>query len=200
MKLKIKPHCKDSCFIDTDEPFAKSLDYDITCNTTHSFKVGFNLYSIDEEGDDEDIVATVEGVFFRYNRIDEFNIDIVDLADAISADTYKAIITLVDNNLFSEVDIEYMPLVCYLSRLYVYPKYRNNGIATYIYENLQEIFEYVTSDSISILITLPCPQEPTLDERWKNIEDDIMFEKMVSLLNKHEFKPVGEGFYYKSYT
>ncbi len=138
--------------------------------------------------------------FFRYNRIDEFNIDIVDLADAISADTYKTIITLGDNNLFEEVDIEYMPLVCYLSRLYVYPKYRNNGIATYIYENLQEIFEYVTSDSISIFITLPCPQEPNLNGKWENIRDDIMFEKMVKLLNKHKFKPIGKGFYYKSYT
>ncbi len=64
MKLKIKPQYKDSCFIDTDEPFAKSLDYDITRNATYSFKVGFNLYLIDEEGDEEDIVATVEGVFF----------------------------------------------------------------------------------------------------------------------------------------
>ncbi len=200
MKLKIKPHCKDSCFIDTDEPFTKSFDYDVTYNTTYCFKVGFNLYSIDEEGDEEDIVATVEGVFFRYNRINEFNIDIVDLADAISTDTYKAIITLVDNDLFAEVDTEYMPLICYLSRLYVYPKYRNNGIATYIYENLQEIFEYITSDSISIFITLPCPQEPTLDGRWEDIRDDIMFEKMVRLLNKYEFKPVGDGFYYKSYT
>ncbi len=200
MKLKIKPHGKDSCFINTNEPFAKSLDYDITCNITYSFKVGFNLYSIDEEGDEEDIVATVEGVFFRYNRIDEFNIDIIDIADAISDDTYKAIIALGDNNLFAEVDTEYMPLICYLSRLYVYPQYRNNGIATYIYENLQEIFEYVTSDSTSIFITLPCPQEPKLNGNWENIRDDVMFEKMVRLLNKHKFKPVGDGFYYKSYT
>lgn len=146
------------------------------------------------------LLQLLRGVFFKYNRISEYNIDIIDLADTISDDTQKAIITLEDNNLFTEVDMEYMPLVCYLSRLYVYPKYRNNGIATYIYKNLQEIFGYVTSDLTSIFITLPCPQEPASDGMWKNIRDDIMFEKMVRLLNKHEFKSVGNGFYYKLYT
>lgn len=200
MELIIKPYySKKLCFIDTDESFTESFDYEVVYNT-YCFNAGFNLYSADENCEEEDIVATVKGHFFKYNYIDEFDIDIIDLADTISNDTHKAIITLGDNALFSEVDMEYMPLICYLSKLYVYPKYRDNGIATYIYENLQEIFKYVTSDLTSIFITLPCPQEPTLGGRWQNIRDDIMFEKMVRLLNKHEFKPVGEGFYYKSYT
>lgn len=199
MELLIKPYYnKKTCFINTDKSFIQS-DCEINYNTC-CFKAGFNLYLIDENNEDEDIVATVEGQFFKYNRIDEFNIDISYLADTISDDAYKAIITLGDNTLFAEVDLEYMPLICYLSRLYIYPKYRNNGIASYIYENLQEIFEYVTSDSISIFITLPCPQEPTLNGDWENISDDNMFDKMVRLINKHEFKPVGKGFYYKSYT
>lgn len=200
MELIMKPYYnKESCFIDTDKSFTESFDYETMYNIC-GFKAGFNLYSTNEDCEEKDLAATVEGVFFKYNRIDEFNIDIIDFADTISDDTYKAIITLRDNTLFAEVDMEYMPLICYLSRLYVYPEYRNNGIATYIYENLQEIFEYVTGDSTSLFITLPCPQEPSQDGRWKNIGDDIMFEKMVGLLNKHEFKPVGEGFYYKSYT
>lgn len=203
MELRIEPYChKKSCFINTDEPFTESFDYnEVAYNNTYCFKAGFNLYLTDENCEDKVIVATIEGQFFKYNRINEYNVDIIDLADTISDDVYKAIITLADNTLFAEVDMEYMPLICYFSRLYVYPKYRNNGIATYIYENLQEIFEYVTSDLTSIFIILPCPQEPTSDGRWQNVKDDIMFEKMVSLLNKHEFKPIGkEGFYYKSYT
>lgn len=200
MELIMKPYYnKESCFIDTDKSFTESFDYEIDYNDFY-FKAGFNLYPTDEDYEEKDVVATVEGVFFKYNLINEFDIDIIDLADSISDDTYKAIITLEDNSLFAKADIEYMSLVCYLSRLYIYPEYRNNGIATYIYENLQEIFECVTGDQISIFITLPCPQKPTLDGRWKNIRDDIMFEKMVRLLNKHKFKPVGDGFYYKSYT
>lgn len=201
MKLKIKPYYRNNlCVIDTDEPFIQTFDCEDTYNNYFCFKARFNLYSIDEEYEEKDIVATVEGCFFRYNRISEYNIDIIDIADTISRDTYDAIITLANNNLFTEVDIEYMPLVCYLSRLYVYPKYRDNGIATYIYKNLQEIFGYITSDLTSIFITLPCPQEPNSDGTWKNIRDDIMFEKMTRLLNKHEFKSVGNGFYYKLYT
>lgn len=201
MELKIKPYYRNNlCVIDTDEPFIQTFDCADTYNNYFFFKAGFNLYLIDEECEEKDIVATVEGHFFRYNRISEYNIDIIDLADIISDDTQKAIITLANNNLFTEVDMEYMPLVCYLSRLYVYPKYRNNGIATYIYKNLQEIFGYIISDLTSIFITLPCPQEPNSDGIWKNVRDDIMFEKMIRLLNKHEFKSVGNGFYYKLYT
>lgn len=200
MELKIKPYYhKNLCFVDTDKPFTESLDYEDIYNTCY-FKAGFNLYPVDEDCEDEDIVATVEGYFFKYNCIETYDIDIIDLADTISGDVYKAIVALEDNALFAEEGIEYMSLVCYLSRLYVYPKYRNNGIATYIHENLQEIFEYIVSNSISIFITLPCPQEPRLDGMWKNTGDNVMFEKMVRLLNKHEFKPVGDdGCYYKSY-
>lgn len=196
MELIMKPYyIKESCFIDTDESFTESFDY----NDLY-FKVGFNLYPLDEDYEEKDIVATVEGVFFKYNLINELDVDIIDLADTISDDTYKAIITLEDNSLFEKADIVYMSLVCYLSRLYVYPEYRNNGIATYIYENLQKIFEYITSDIVNIFITLPCPQKPTSDGKWKNTGDNIMLEKMVKLLNKHKFEPVGDGFYYKSYT
>lgn len=65
---------------------------------------------------------------------------------------------------------------------------------------IKVIFEYITSDSISIFITLPCPQEPTLDGIWKSTGDDIMFENMVKLFSKHEFKFIGNGVYYKSNT
>lgn len=203
MELLIEPYYrKKSCIIDIDKSFTKSFDYEVAYNDTYCFKVGFNLYSTDENYEDkQDIVATVEGQIFKYNRIDEYNIDIVDLADNVSNDVFKAIQTLADNNLFTDIDIEYMPLVCYLSRLYIYPKYRGNGIATYIYKNLQEIFEYVTSDLTSIFITIPCPQEPISEGKWENVRDNNMFKSMVKLLEKHDFKSVGdEGFYYKSYT
>lgn len=200
MQLRIKPYyCINSCYIDTDVPFTESFDYETTSNTCY-FKAGFNLFPIDEDCKEEDIVATVEGYFFNYNYIETYDIDIIDLADTISSDTCSAIVTLEENSLFTELDIGCRPLVCYLSRLYVYPKYRNNGIATYIYKNLQELFEYVTSGLISIFITLPCPQEPHLDAMWKNTGDEVMLKKMIRLLDKHEFKPIGnEGCYYKLY-
>ena len=200
MQLRIDPYFHiSSCYIDTYEPFAESFDYETTANTCY-FKAGINLFPIDEDCEDEDIVATVEACFFNYNYIEAYNIDIIDLADTISSDTRNAIAILEDNSLLTNVDIGLSPLVCYLSRLYVYPKYRNNGIATYIHKNLQEIFEYITSDPISIFITLPCPQVPISDGRWESIRDDNIFEKMVRLLNKHKFKLVGNGFYYKLNT
>ena len=151
------------------------------------------------DDDEEKIVATVEGCFFKYNFIKDYGIDIIDLADSISGDTCQAITTLENNSLFTKEDIEYRSLICYLRRLYVYPKYRNNSVATYIYNNLREIFEYITSDQISIIITLPCPQNPISGGRWGNTGDEIMLEKMVKLLNKQKYKFLEDGVYYKSY-
>lgn len=48
MKVGIKPYyCIKPCFINTDEPFTESFDYETTINTCY-FKAGFNLFLIDE--------------------------------------------------------------------------------------------------------------------------------------------------------
>lgn len=129
MKLLIKPHYKkDSFFIDTNEAFTESFRYDQTYNNTFCFNAGFDLFLMDEYDEDnecygkKDLVATVEAQFFKTDYINTYDIDIKELADVISGDTYKAILTLIDNNLVDEDKIWEAPLVCYLGRLYVFPQ------------------------------------------------------------------------------
>ena len=118
-----------------------------------------NEYDEDNECyNKKDLVATAEAQFFKTDYINAYNIDIEELADVISDDTYKSILTLLDCNLLDQDRIWETPLVCYLSRLHISSQYRNKGIATYILNNLQEIFEYITSEASHIFITLPCPQ------------------------------------------
>ena len=207
MKLLIKPHYKkDSFFIDTNKSFIESFRYDETYNNIFCFNAGFNLVLMDEYDEDngcynkKEMVATVEAQFFKTDYIYGYDMDIKEFADIISSDTYKAILTLSDNNLLDEDEIWEMPLVCYLSRLYIYPQYRNKGIATYILNNLQEIFEYITSEASRIFITLPCPQEQDKEKRWNNTCNKEMLGNMIKILEKHDFKSIGEyGCYYKIY-
>ncbi len=75
----------------------------------------------------------------------------------------------------------------------MYYKYMN------IFENIQEIFEYITGNEPNIILIYPKPQEPTYDG-WCNIEDknDIMLNKMISKIRQFNFTPVKEtGFYVK---
>lgn len=204
MELLIKPHYKkDSFFVDTNKTFSESFRYDKAYNNTFCFNAGFDLFLMDEYDEDnecynrKDLVATVEAQFFKTDYINTYNIDIKELADVISGDTYKAILTLMDNNLVDEDKIWEVPLVCYLSRLYISPQYRNKGIATYILDNLQEIFEYITSEASRIFITLPCPQEQDKEGRWKNSCNEEMLDSMIKILKNHNFKSIGK---YNCYT
>ena len=207
MELLITPHYKkDSFFIDTNKAFTESFRYDEAYNNTFCFNAGFDLFLMDEYDEDngcynrEDLVATVEAQFFKTDYINAYNADIKELADVISDDTYKSILTLLDYNLLDEDKIWEAPLVCYLSRLHISPQYRNKGIATYIFNNLQEIFEYITSETSHIFITLPCPQEPDKKGRWNNTCNEEVLDNMIKILEKHDFKSIGEhGCYYKIY-
>ena len=207
MELLIIPHYKkDSFSVDTNKSFIESFRYDDTYNNIFCFNAGFDLVLIDEYDEDNECynknekVATVEAQFFKTDYINAYDMDIKEFADIISSDTYKAILTLSDNNLLDEDEIWETPLVCYLSRLYISPQYRNKGIATYILNNLQEIFEYITSEASRIFITLPCPQEQDKEGRWNNTCNKEMLDNMIKILEKHDFKSIGEyGCYYKTY-
>ena len=207
MELSIIPHYKkDSFSVDTNKSFIESFRYDETYNNIFCFNAGFNLVLMDEYDEDngcynkKEMVATVEAQFFKTDYIYDYGMDIKEFADIISSDTYKAILTLSDNNLLDEDEIWETPLVCYLSRLYIYPQYRNKGIATYILNNLQEIFEYITSEASRIFITLPCPQEQDKGGRWNNTCNKEMLDNMIKILENHDFISIGEhGCYIKIY-
>lgn len=201
MELLIKPHYKkDSFFIDTNKAFAESFGYDEAYNNMFCFNAGFDLFLMNEYDEDKDLVATVEAQFFKTDYINAYNIDIKELADVISDDTHKSILTLLDCNLLDQDIIWGTPLVCYLSRLHISSQYRNKGIATYILNNLQEIFEYITSEASHIFITLPCPQEQNKEGKWNNTCNKEMLDNMIKILKNHDFISIGEnGCYYKIY-
>ena len=95
---------------------------------------------------------------------------------------------MLDCNLLDKDRIWGTPLVCYLSRL------------TYILNNLQEIFEYITSEASHIFITLPCPQEQNKEGKWNNTCNKEMLDNMIKILKNHDFISIGEnGCYYKIY-
>lgn len=203
MQLYLKPfYKKDKWIIETNTPFKQDADFE-TLTHRYYIKAGFDLFKIQDEQETDEKVTTVGGIFFRYNDIYNDDIDITEIADVMDTeyteDIFQAINTLEEYALLPGCDLEECELICYLNRVYVYPQYRNKGIATYLFENLQHIFEYITGESTKFAIVYPKPQEPTKDG-WECVNDDdnSMLDKMVSKLNQSDFYPIEDtGFYIK---
>ena len=88
-----------------------------------------------------------------------------------------------------------------MHRLYIYPEYRDKGIGTYIFENVQDIFEYITGNKTKIIIIYPKPQEPK-SNGWGASEDNdgVMLNKMISKIEQFQFYPIEDtGFYIKDF-
>ena len=203
MILSLNPfYEKDGFYIDTDVSFEEDGDFEATVHK-YFIRTGFDLKFVDDEFvETEDRVATIKAVFLRYNNIINDGVDFVDAVDTINTpyteDIVRAVTTLISQRLLPKRQNS-ISLICYLSRVYVYPNFRNKGIASYIFENLQEIFEYIIGEKTNLVIVYPQPQEPT-NGKWYNVEDKAMQEKMVSKLTQNYYKPIGDtGFYFKTY-
>lgn len=206
MDLFFKPfYKKDSYIVDTGISFYDNSDFEAS---VHKYYVnaGFKLLAIDENYSiTEKKVAIVNAIFLNIKNMYNDGINIEDVADVIDTpytdDIVSAIELFFNNNLLPETDFDKTVSLCYLNRVYIYPEFRNNGIATYIFDNIQEIFEYITGEKPHIVLIYPKPQEPD-GNRWRNSEDknDIMLNKMISKIQQFKFVPVKEtGFYIKTF-
>lgn len=207
MELYFKPfYKKDGYIIDTSISFDDDSDFEASVHKYY-INAGFDLYVVnDDYSITEEKAATVNAIFFNIKNIYNDGINIEDIAYVIDTsftdDIVSAIELFLNNDLLPETDFNKTELFFYLNRVYIYPEFRNNGIATYIFENMQEIFEYIIGEKISSILIYPKPQEPS-GYKWRNSEDNdnIMLNKMISKIEQFEFIPVDEtGFYIKNFN
>lgn len=81
----------------------------------------------------------------------------------------------------------------YLATFYIYEEFRNSGIATYLFTNLNKLLKYSLNINLRCLCTFPQPQKP---EEWSNIDNNEMKKIMINISVKNGFKPVGKKNYY----
>lgn len=206
MELWLNPHYeKDGYIIDTDVSIIDDMDFEAHVHKYY-FKTGFELYTVDDSyAPTDNIVAVVETVFFNIKHIYNDNVDIQDIADVIQndfgEDISHAIDIFINNTNYVGNDFEQSELLCYLHRLYIYPEYRDKGVGTYIFENIQDIFEYITGYKTKTIIIYPKPQEQK-SNGWGASEDKdgIMLNKMISKIEQFQFYPIEDtGFYIKDF-
>lgn len=202
----------DYGLLDTEESALHGLfDNEQSYVITGHLRFIFRGNSIDDTIDDdsEDTVATMRVTFFDEMRIinnyrcpsnREMGREMVYIADGISSDLCAAAealaySTALDDKHIGE-DKQVLPIfTCYLDRFYVYPKYRNMGVGSYVHRNIQAILEYAFNLNLRCIITYPCPQEPGGSIEHKGFESvsdeekkNTMLAKMISNLKKGGFK------------
>lgn len=164
----------------------------------YSFYAGFSL----KDDNNGEIIALVNGTFFDEDRIMNEGESLVNVADMINGDIYGAISSLVDDELFTQGLNEnkaMLPLFsCYIERVYIYPNYRNRGIASFVFNNLEQIFWHSFNTPIHCFVIYPKPQQPVSEHEWIDYPDDDgeMLKQMINVISKVGYQKLGDTGYY----
>lgn len=137
-------------------------------------------------------VAIIEGTIFDNNLIENDGEIIDDIADSIDGDVAGAIAML-----YNESDCFVFGEVCYLDRFYVFPNFRQNGIGSYLLNNMQSVLKFLLNANINSFTTFINPHN-YVDKKWICIEDndDGMKEIMVRFYKKYGFNQICDSGYY----
>ena len=162
------------------------------------FNGGFDLH----DDDTDEKIATVSGIFFDEYKILNEGEDIVELADIIDVDVYRAMLDLSKSKLHNQ-DLDenkaWLPLFsCYIERIYIYPKFRSRGLGRYIFENLEQIFLHCFNTYIHSFVIYPKPQQPDEKNGWINSPDadGSILKRMIDILKKTGYKKIGKSRFY----
>ena len=198
--------------INTDKPFNENL-----IPETRGYSVAtLSVNTTEDKGVDEnegDFVANVKFTIFDNEYFENSGTSMIDIADMHDGDVYNALIRLFEKNHPDEMSTiydcqhEYLgnqekinegktftPLcTVYVSRLFVNEKFRGQGVASYIFDNLSEmIFEYYKMYPHCVMIYV----EP--DDKSENQYEE-MKKTMIHTIKKSKFKHLENNWYMRNY-
>jgi len=134
---------------------------------------------------------------FHMDAIELDGENLVDIADSINQEVYDAI------NVVSAIDLlpGYVwerPVLCYLETLYINPEFRGKGIGSWILKNLHELITFYYDTEAYGFVTYPRPSDGHDDSELLEeiIKLDPMYQHMVDLLERNEFKRIDETNYF----
>lgn len=151
-------------------------------------------------GEDNKTVAEMIVTVFDEEMIDSCREDIVEIADDMDGDVYENIGLLTTTEEYEIIPDDFCLIeswVGYIRRCYVYPEFRNKGVATYLLENLALILKRGDSINLRCVSIYPRPQNMETGEYTDNPE---MLNLMKHTFIKAGFKNVRDSLtYVKAY-
>ena len=160
-------------------------------------------YEIEWDENELKVAASVKFRFFDVVAMENNGVDPLFIADAYDGDVLAGMEAVLNSPLMNEFDERISedkrfrdPTDVYIERLYVYPEYRNEGIASMIMENLRNILKVKFNVEPRFIFTVPCPQEPGENGCMENTNDDKMLKLMIKFIESNGFQKLGDSNYY----
>ena len=157
-------------------------------------KFFIDIYVSNLETDTDTKAGFLEGYYILPEEFMEYS-NFSDVCDAHSQELSDMACSLIGKNLkLKEEYANNEDCICYVSDFYIYKKFRNCGIGSYVISELQDILFYYASDVITKTILLPKSRVLTNQRRLQNISDknqnrEQLFKQLVKFykINGFEF-------------
>lgn len=156
----------------TDSEFTSGLSY---YDNSDIFVRKLSLQVFDTDGNRKanNLVGEIEVILLDEDELDYHHLDVLDVVDTYSGEASSAMGALLKFKPYTELPFLTGNTV-YVENFYIYPKYRNKGIATYIWENFGEILKYCIGRKICAITTSIYPI----------LKDNEEAEKMIKIMSK----------------
>ena len=167
-----------SC-ISLDRNFASQID-------DHDVK--FLPVKITMTDEDDNTVAVVEVIVIDsliYNESEYM----FELGDDLEAEFRDALEDFIGSAPFKKLQSDGYSNIAYISRLFVMPKYRHQGLAMYLLKNLESILEETIGFNIGCFLTFICPLDYD-GKTWTPNGNEEMREIMKNLFKSNGFKNI----------
>ncbi len=159
-----------------------------------------NIFASNLEENKDTKIGFIKGCYILPEEFME-TCNFFDVCDAESQELENMAECLIDKNLnLKEKYADETDCICYVSDLYIYKKFRNCGIGSYVLNELHDILYYYSRDIITKLIILPQPRVINNQRHLQNISDknkdkEILKDKLKKLYLKNGFIEIDNSEY-----
>lgn len=161
------------------------------------FPIGIKLYENDEQYNNKELIASIDGIFYDMDYVDNYGFNLFDVFDMHSGDTVNIYDILFDEE--GQFKEEYETLnnnIFYLERIYVEKKYRKQGYAKLLLNQLEDIIKYVAKLNVGIIVVCSQPFEKEDDHDKMIRKDKELQRKLNDLYERVGFKKTGHKYNY----
>ena len=136
--------------------FMKNKKMDITSNidnlAIHPVKIDLFSYNLENEKNG-DLIASITGYYFDMEFMENEGISLFPIFDGDSQEFYELYEALFENDDYRDELEVINENLFYLSDIYVYEEYRQEGYFTMLVNQLEEILKYVVKLNVGVIAT-----------------------------------------------
>lgn len=177
-------------------------DYSETLGSTFS---GLKLYKVTDEYYDDpsgdspykELVGYVHGRYIDVAYAIDNGISMLELLDVADSDTSSLIPYLLDDN--NEIKTEYDQTIYsniyYLDRLFISEKYRGQGFAKFLLDNLADILMYVAKIEFGLIVIQAQPFDVVNGKSIMDCKDNDRKERLIKLYENSGYIRINDSNY-----